>query len=79
MLSTIWKSTKLLEIYLKEKNTSILLWNYKGYRLRKSWITFRTFDNDIEILINYIKKNFPNYKFIVFVLSFGGYSAIRIS
>ena len=70
MLSTIWKSTKLLEIYLKEKNTSILLWNYKGYRLRKSWITFRTLDNDIEILINYIKKNFPNYKFIVFVLNF---------
>ena len=72
-------STKLLEIYLKEKNISILLWNYKGYGLRKGWTTFRTIDNDIEILINYIKKNFPNYKFIVHGLSIGGYSAIRIS
>ena len=65
-------------IFKKKKNTSILLWNYKGHRLIKSWTTFRTLDNDIEILINYIKKDFPNYKFIVFVLSFGGYSTIRI-
>ncbi len=49
---------KIIRNIFKKKNTSFLLWNYKGYRLRKSWTTFRTLDNDIEILINYIKKIF---------------------
>ena len=72
-------STKLINIYLKQKNISILLWNYKGYGLRKGNTTFRNIDFDIDLLVNYIKKNFNNYKYIIHGLSIGGYSSIRLS
>ena len=72
-------TTKLIDIYLKQKNISILLWNYKGYGLRKGNTTFRNIDIDIDLLVNYIKKNFNNYKYLIHGLSIGGYSSIRLS
>ena len=72
-------TTKLINIYLNQQNISIILWNYKGYGLRKGNATFRNIDYDIDLLVNYIKKNFDNYKYLIHGLSIGGYSSIRLS
>ena len=65
--------------YLNELNCSIILWNYKGFGLRKGFFTtFGSIDKDIDILSNYIKKNYNKYKIIVHGCSIGGYSSIKL-
>ena len=65
--------------YLNELNCSIILWNYKGFGLRKGFTTFGNIDKDVDILSNYIKKNYNKYKIIVHGCSIGGYSSIKLT
>ena len=65
--------------YLNELNCNIILWNYKGFGLRRGITTFGNIDKDVEILSNYIKNNYSNYKIIIHGCSIGGYSSIKLT
>ena len=65
--------------YLNELNCTIILWNYKGFGLRKGFTTFGKIDKDVDILSNYIKNNFKKYKIIIHGCSIGGYSSIKLA
>ena len=65
--------------YLSELNCPIILWNYKGFGLRKGFTTFGRIDKDVNILTNYIKNNFNDYKIIIHGCSIGGYSSIKLT
>ena len=67
-----------IDLYLYEINSTIILWNYTGFGLRKGLTTFAKVDKDINILSKYIKKNFNNYKIIIHGCSIGGYSSIKL-
>ena len=67
-----------IEFYLKEINSTIILWDYYGYGLRKGLTTFARIDKDIDILSKYIKNNYNDYKIIVHGYSIGGYSSIKL-
>lgn len=54
-----------INLYLYDLNTTIILWNYKGFGLRKGFTTFSKIDKDVEILSAYIKKKFSDYKIII--------------
>ena len=68
-----------INLYLYDLNNTIILWNYKGFGLRKGFTTFSKIDKDVEILSAYIKKNFADYKIIVHGCSIGGYSSIKLT
>ena len=67
-----------IDIYLYDINSTIILWNYTGFGLRKGLTTFSKVDKDINILSKYIKKHFINYKIIIHGCSIGGYSSIKL-
>ena len=65
--------------YLDELKCSIILWNYKGFGLRKGFTTFGNIDKDVDILSNFIKNNYNKYKIIIHGCSIGGYSSIKLT
>ena len=65
--------------YLRELNCTIIIWNYKGFGLRKGLTTFGSVDKDVNILTNYIKNNYNDYKIIINGCSIGGYSSIKLT
>ena len=67
-----------IDLYLYHINSTIILWNYTGFGLRKGLTTFAKVDKDINILSKYIKKNFNDYKIIIHGCSIGGYSSIKL-
>ena len=67
-----------IEFYLDELNSTIILWDYYGYGLRKGLTTFAQIDKDIDLLSKYIKNNYNNYKIIVHGYSIGGYSSLKL-
>ena len=67
-----------IELYLFDLNSTIILWNYTGFGLRKGLTTFGKIDKDVDILSKYIKNNFKDYKIIIHGCSIGGYSSIKI-
>ena len=72
-------SQKILKFYLDIKETTIMLWNYKGYGLRKGFPSFKSIDLDVENLKEYINKYYNNYKIIIHGISIGGYPAIKLA
>ena len=68
-----------IEFFLNIKETTILLWNYKGFGTRKGFPSFASIDKDVEDLKNYIIKNFYDYKIIIHGISIGGYPAIKLA
>ena len=67
-----------IEFYLENLNSTIILWDYYGYGLRKGLTTFSQIDKDVDILSKYIKNNYNDYKIIVHGYSIGGYSSIKL-
>ena len=67
-----------IDFYLYYLNSTIILWNYSGYGLRKGITTFAKIDKDVNILSQYIKNNFNNFKIIIHGCSIGGYSSIKL-
>ena len=67
-----------IELYLFDLNSTIILWNYTGFGLRKGLTTIGKIDKDVDILSKYIKNNFKDYKIIIHGCSIGGYSSIKI-
>ena len=65
--------------YLTQLNCTIILWNYKGFGLRKGFTTFGNIDKDVDIFSNYIKNNYNDYKIIIHGCSIGGYSSIKLT
>ena len=72
-------SQKILKFYLDIKETTIMLWNYKGYGLRQGFPSFKSIDLDVENLKEYINKYYNNYKIIIHGISIGGYPAIKLA
>lgn len=72
-------SQNSIKFYLNIKQTTILLWNYKGYGLRSGFTTFNSIDKDVKILNEYINNNFSDYKIIIHGISIGGYPAIKLA
>ena len=68
-----------IQFFLDIKETTIILWNYKGYGARKGFPSFSNIDKDVEELKNYIIKNFSGYKIIIHGISIGGYPAIKLA
>ena len=68
-----------IDYYLYKLNCTIIIWNYKGFGLRKGFTTFSSIDRDVNILSNYIKNNFNKYKIIIHGCSIGGYSSIKLT
>ena len=68
-----------LYIYLNIKEITIILWNYKGYGLRKGFPSFKSIDKDVKILKEYINKNYQGYKIIIHGISIGGYASIKLA
>ena len=68
-----------IDYYLHKLNCTIIIWNYKGFGLRKGFTTFSSIDRDVNILSNYIKNNFNKYKIIIHGCSIGGYSSIKLT
>ena len=68
-----------ISYYLSELNCTIILWNYKGFGLRKGLTTFGSVDKDVNILADYIKNNYNDYKIIINGCSIGGYSSIKLT
>ena len=68
-----------IDYYLYKLNCTIIIWNYKGFGLRKGYTTFSSIDKDVNILSNYIKNNFNKYKIIIHGCSIGGYSSIKLT
>ena len=68
-----------IDSYLYKLNCTIIIWNYKGFGLRKGYTTFSSIDKDVNILSNYIKNNFNKYKIIIHGCSIGGYSSIKLT
>ena len=68
-----------IKYYLDIKKTSILLWNYQGFGNRKGFTTFKNIDNDINLLVKYIRREFSDYKIIIHGISIGGYSSIKLA
>ena len=64
--------------YLNELNCPVIIWNYKGFGLRKGFTTFGNIDKDVNILSDYIKKNYNKYKIIIHGCSIGGYPSIKL-
>ena len=72
-------SHKNINFYLNIKDITILLWNYKGFGLRKGFPSFNSIDNDILILKDFISNYYPGYKIIIHGISIGGYPAILLA
>ena len=73
-------SKENINYYLEQKEDFyIILWNYKGYGLRRGLTSFKDIDNDIKILSNYIQREFNDFKIIIHGISIGGYSAIKLA
>ena len=68
-----------IQFFLDIKESTILLWNYKGYGKRKGFPSFSNIDKDIEELKDYIIKNYSDYKIIIHGISIGGYPAIKLA
>lgn len=69
-----------INYYLSLPNTFILLWNYKGFGLRKEMTTFESIDYDTQRLANYIKAEFsPRAKVVIHGISIGGYAAVKLA
>jgi hypothetical protein len=68
-----------IDYYLHKLNCTIIIWNYKGFGLRKGYTTFSSINKDVNILSNYIKNNFNKYKIIIHGCSIGGYSSIKLT
>ena len=68
-----------IQFFLDIKESTILLWNYKGYGVRKGFPSFSSIDKDVEELKNYIIKNYSDYKIIIHGISIGGYPAIKLA
>ena len=67
-----------IDLYLYDLNSTIILWNYSGFGLRKGITTFSKIDKDVNILSQYIKNNFKDFKIIIHGCSIGGYSSIKL-
>ena len=68
-----------IKYYLDIKKVSILLWNYQGFGNRKGFTSFKNINDDIYNLVNYIRREFSEYKIIIHGISIGGYSAIKLA
>ena len=68
-----------IKYYLDIKKVSILLWNYQGFGNRKGFTSFKNINDDINNLVNYIRREFSDYKIIIHGISIGGYSAIKLA
>ena len=68
-----------IKYYLNIKKVSILLWNYQGFGNRKGFTSFKNINDDINNLVNYIRREFSEYKIIIHGISIGGYSAIKLA
>ena len=68
-----------IKYYLNIKKVSILLWNYQGFGNRKGFTSFKNINDDINNLVNYIRREFSDYKIIIHGISIGGYSAIKLA
>ena len=72
-------SQNSIKFYINIKQTTILLWNYKGYGLRSGFTTFRNIDKDVRLLHEFINNNYNDYKIIIHGISIGGYPAIKLA
>ena len=68
-----------LKLYLNIKEITLIIWNYKGYGLRKGFPSFKNIDKDVELLKEYICNNYKGYKIIIYGISIGGYPAIKLA
>ena len=67
-----------IKYYLKNPNSTILLWDYQGYGRRKGFPTFKNIYKDVLKLANYIKTNYKDYKYIIHGVSIGGFSSVKL-
>ena len=68
-----------IKFFLSIKDSTILVWNYRGYGTRKGFPSFSNIDKDVEDLKNFIIKNYSEYKIIIHGISIGGYPAIKLA
>ena len=57
----------------------MIIWNYKGFGLRKGFPSFNSIDKDVDILKEYINNNYKGYKIIIHGISIGGYPSIKLA
>ena len=68
-------SKENINYYLEQKDDFyIIIWNYKGYGLRRGLTSFKDIDDDIKLLSKYIQREFNDFKIIIHGVSIGGYS-----
>ena len=73
-------SKENINYYLEQKDDFyIIIWNYKGYGLRRGLTSFKDIDDDIKLLSKYIQREFNDFKIIIHGVSIGGYSSIKLA
>ena len=73
-------SKENINYYLEQKEDFyIIIWNYKGYGLRRGLTSFKDIDDDIKLLSKYIQREFNDFKIIIHGVSIGGYSSIKLA
>ena len=78
-VETLSFSREIIQFYLNIKEITILVWNYKGYGLRRGFPSFESIEEDIEDLKEYINKYYIDYNIIIHGISIGGYPSIKLS
>ena len=68
-----------IKFYINIKEITIIIWNYKGFGLRKGFPSFNSIDKDVDILKEYINNNYKGYKIIIHGISIGGYPSIKLA
>ena len=68
-----------IKFYINIKEITIIIWNYKGFGLRKGFPSFNSIDKDVDILKEYINNNYKGYKLIIHGISIGGYPSIKLA
>jgi len=68
-----------IKFYINIKEITMIIWNYKGFGLRKGFPSFNSIDKDVDILKEYINNNYKGYKIIIHGISIGGYPSIKLA
>ena len=68
-----------IKFYINIKEITMIIWNYKGFGLRKGFPSFNSIDKDVDILKEYINNNYKGYKLIIHGISIGGYPSIKLA